>query len=39
MDENDKAQVKANAIPSAAEAGCREAADQCPVSAIKIEDA
>jgi ferredoxin len=37
MDENDKAQVKVNPVPSEAEADCRKAADECPVSAIKIE--
>jgi ferredoxin len=38
MDNNDKAQVKVCPIPSEAEAGCRDASDQCPVSAIIIED-
>ncbi len=38
MDENDKAEVKVDPVPPNAEAACRDAADQCPVEAIKIED-
>ena len=36
---DDKAQAKVNPVPPEAESGCREAANQCPVEAIKIEDA
>jgi ferredoxin len=39
MDDNDKAQAKVNPVPPTAESTCREAADQCPVEAIKIENA
>jgi ferredoxin len=39
MDKNDKAQVKLNPIPPEFEAGCRDAADQCPTEAIKVENA
>jgi ferredoxin len=35
----DTAQAKVNPVPPGAEGGCRDAADQCPVEAIKIEDA
>lgn len=38
MDEDDKAQVKTDPIPPEAEDSCREAADQCPASAIQIEE-
>jgi ferredoxin len=34
---DDKAQVKVDPVPPEAEAACRDAADQCPSSAIKIE--
>lgn len=34
----DKAEVKADPVPAAAEESCRDAASQCPVEAIKIED-
>lgn len=35
--EGDVAGVKANPVPAAAEGACQEAADGCPVEAIKIE--
>ncbi|NLF95847.1 MAG: ferredoxin [Candidatus Riflebacteria bacterium] len=35
--EDDKAIVKVAMVPTAAEATCRNAADQCPVTAITIE--
>lgn len=38
MGDDNKAQAKVNPVPSNAESSCREAADQCPVSAIKIEE-
>lgn len=38
MNEDDKAQVKANPVPPKAEEDCRQAADQCPGSAIQIEE-
>ncbi len=38
MDEDDKAQAKVNPIPPEVAGSCREAADQCPVSAIEIEE-
>ncbi|MEN6495784.1 MAG: ferredoxin [Thermoguttaceae bacterium] len=38
MDAEDKAKVKVNPVPSEAEAGCRDAADQCPTSAILVDD-
>jgi ferredoxin len=38
MDNDNKAQVKVNQIPPESEGACREAADQCPGSAIKIEE-
>lgn len=38
MDNGNKAQAKVKPIPPEAEASCREAADQCPESAIKIEE-
>jgi ferredoxin len=34
---DDKAQAKANPAPPDAEQSCRDAADQCPSSAIVIE--
>ena len=34
---DDKAQAKVDPVPPEAEAACRDAADQCPSSAIKIE--
>jgi ferredoxin len=39
MGDNGKAQVKATPTPPEAESTCRDAADQCPVTAITIEDA
>jgi ferredoxin len=38
MGEDDKAQGKVAEVPPEAEATCREAADQCPSSAIQIEE-
>jgi ferredoxin len=38
MDEDNKAEVKATPVPPEAEDSCREAAEQCPSEAIKIED-
>jgi ferredoxin len=38
MDDDNKAQAKVNPIPPEAEGSCREAAEQCPESAIKIEE-
>lgn len=38
MDDDNKAQAKVNPIPPETEGNCREAADQCPESAIKIEE-
>ena len=35
---DDKAEVKVNPVPAEVENTCRDAADQCPVEAIKIED-
>jgi ferredoxin len=35
---DDKAEVKVCPIPPEAETSCREAADQCPTEAIKIEE-
>ena len=35
---DDKSQAKVDLVPPAAEGSCREAANQCPVSAIKIEE-
>jgi ferredoxin len=35
---DDKAVTKVNPVPPEAEAPCRDAAGQCPVEAIKIED-
>ena len=35
--EGDKADVKIDPVPSAAEDACRDAAEQCPVEAIKVE--
>ncbi len=37
MGEDDKARTKIDPVPPAAETTCREAADQCPSSAIQIE--
>ena len=38
MGDDNKAQAKVSPVPSNAESSCREAADQCPVSAITIEE-
>jgi ferredoxin len=35
---DDKAVAKVNPVPPEAESSCRDAADQCPGSAIKIEE-
>lgn len=36
--DDDKARAKTNPIPPELEGNCREATDQCPESAIKIEE-
>ena len=36
--EDDKAGVKVDEVPAGAEDACRDAAQQCPVEAIKIEE-
>jgi len=38
MDDDNKAQAKVNLVPPESEGSCRDAADQCPESAIKIEE-
>jgi ferredoxin len=38
MGDDDKAQAKVNPVPPDAEQSCRDAANQCPVEAIKIEE-
>jgi ferredoxin len=38
MGDDDKAKVKATPVPPEAEGSCRDAADQCPDSAITIEE-
>jgi ferredoxin len=38
MNAADKAEAKVEQVPPAAEAACREAADQCPNVAIQIEE-
>lgn len=38
MTDDDLARVKAEPVPADAEADCREAAENCPVEAITIED-
>mgnify|MGYP001769144525 CR=1 FL=1 len=38
MGDDDKAKVKADPVPPEAEDSCRQAADQCPESAIQIEE-
>ncbi len=38
MGEDDKAQIKTVPVPLNAEDSCREAASQCPESAIQIEE-
>jgi ferredoxin len=37
MGDDDKARAKVEQVPPAAEATCREAADQCPSSAIQLD--
>jgi ferredoxin len=39
MGDDGKAQTKVDSVPTEAKNSCRDAADQCPVSAITIEDA
>jgi ferredoxin len=36
--EEDKAVAKVDQVPAGAEDACRDAAQQCPVEAIKIEE-
>jgi ferredoxin len=38
MDDDNKAKAKVAPVPPEAEGSCRDAADQCPESAIKIEE-
>ena len=38
MGDDDKAEVKADPVPPEAEDSCHQAADQCPESAIQIEE-
>ena len=38
MDDDNKAQAKVDPVPPEAEGSCREAVNQCPESAIKIEE-
>ena len=38
MDDDDKASAKVETVPPEAEDACRDAAAQCPVEAIKIEE-
>jgi ferredoxin len=38
MDDDNKAKAKVTPVPPEAEGSCRDAADQCPQSAIKIEE-
>ncbi len=38
MNEDNKAEAKVDRVPPEAEGSCREAADQCPSSAIEIEE-
>jgi ferredoxin len=35
---DDKAEVKVDPVPSEVEPSCRDAAKQCPVEAIKVEE-
>ena len=37
LGDDDKARVKVDPVPAGAEASCREAAEQCPSSAIQVE--
>lgn len=38
MDDDNKAQANVNLVLPESEGSCRDAADQCPESAIKIEE-
>jgi ferredoxin len=38
MGNDDQAQTKVNPVPPEVEESCRNAADQCPVEAIKFEE-
>ena len=38
MNDEDVAEVKADPVPADAEDACREAAENCPVDAITIEE-
>lgn len=38
LDDDDKAQTIVDEVPEEAEEACRNAAEQCPVEAIKIEE-
>lgn len=38
MDDDDKAKTITDEVPEEAEEACRDAAEQCPVEAIKIEE-
>jgi len=38
MTDEDKATVKFDPVPAELEDGCREAAEQCPVDAISVEE-
>ncbi len=38
MNDDNKAETKVDPVPSETEGSCREAADQCPSSAIEIEE-
>jgi ferredoxin len=38
LDDDDKAQAIADEVPEEAEEACRDAVEQCPVEAIKIEE-
>jgi len=38
MDDDSRAQAKMNQVPPESEGTCRDAAEQCPESAIKIEE-
>ncbi len=38
MGDDDLAKVKVDTVPPEAEESCREAAEQCPVEAISVEE-
>jgi ferredoxin len=38
MGDDDKAAVKVDPVPAEAEAACRDAAEQCPVTAIAVTE-